>query len=80
MDFWKRECSRSITFFSKILGGMRCMTYFSLATPVCIFEQAPYRAMTQGTCIMNSGSSPNRYIGEFQVVVPTTQNNFQSVF
>ena len=45
--------------FSKILGGMRCMTYFSLATPVCIFEQAPYRAMTQGTCIMNSGSSPN---------------------
>ena len=35
------------------------MTYFSLATPVCIFEQLPYRAMSSGTHIMNAGSSPN---------------------
>ena len=35
------------------------MTYFSLATPVRIFEQLPYRAVTSGTHIINAGSSPN---------------------
>ena len=35
------------------------MTCFSLATPVRIFEQLPYHAVTPGTRILNTGSSPN---------------------
>ena len=63
-----------------VFGGMRWIAYFSLSTSVCIYEQVPYCAVTPGTHIFNTGSRPDGYIGQFHIVLPTTQQNYQYVF
>ena len=59
MNFWRRECSHSITFF---LGYMVEWDDWLIFLSQLLFL---YRAVISGTHIMSTSSSPNWYIGQF---------------